>query len=163
MTLTSVIPGLEDFYFVCGRHNGYAKFKESILELSNHVVQTINYGGDKLAASIQNLQMVFTVVPDEFSDNVAAMTPVRHNMWIGDWTEATKEHRGIHQDTPKGCATAFKMCTQRLLTKLDGINGYDQVHANQDVVGILLIVRGIFCEYNINRQDTYIMMKAKNV
>ena len=75
-----MIPGLEDFYFVCGRHNGYAKFKESILELSNHVVQTINYGGDKLAASIQNLQMVFTVVPDEFSDNVAAMTPVIQNI-----------------------------------------------------------------------------------
>ena len=53
------------------------------------------------------------------------------------------------------------MCTTRLVTKLDGENGHDQVCANQDVVGMLLLIHGICCEYNIECQDTYAMMKAK--
>ena len=77
-TFTSGILGLGDFHFGCGRHNSAAQFKESLLELSNHVVRTINYGGDKLAASIRNLQMVVILIPDEVAYNVAAMIPVRH-------------------------------------------------------------------------------------
>ena len=81
-TFTSGIPGLEDFHFDCGRHNSDSKFKEYLLELANHMVQTIDYGGGKLAASIRNLQMVVMVVLDEVDDNVVAMTPVIQNRWL---------------------------------------------------------------------------------
>ena len=54
-TFTSGIPGLEDFHFDCGRHNSAEKFKEYLLELANHMVQTIDYGADKLASSIRNI------------------------------------------------------------------------------------------------------------
>ena len=40
----SGIPGLEDFHFDCGRHNSAEKFKESLLEIANHVVWNIYYG-----------------------------------------------------------------------------------------------------------------------
>ena len=53
-TFISDIPGLEDFHLDRGRQNSAAQFKESILELAKHVVQAIDYDGNKLAASIQN-------------------------------------------------------------------------------------------------------------
>ena len=42
---TSGILGLEYFHFDCGRHNSAEKFKESLLEIANHVVWNIDYGG----------------------------------------------------------------------------------------------------------------------
>ena len=54
------------------------------------MVRTIDYGGDKLASRIRNLQVVVIVVPDEVADNVAAIAPVRQKMWIGYCTEASK-------------------------------------------------------------------------
>ena len=53
------------------------------------------------------------------------------------------------------------MCAPILVTKLDGLNGYAQVCSSQDVVGIILPIRGIWCEYNSKRQDTYTMMQEK--
>ena len=74
---TSGIPEMEDFRFDCVRHNSSAQFNKSIFELANHIVRAIDCGGRKLAASIQNIQMVLIVVPDEFADNVASMIPLR--------------------------------------------------------------------------------------
>ena len=53
LTFISGIPGLGYFHFNCGRHNSAAKFKESLLELTNHVVRNIDYGGENLASSIK--------------------------------------------------------------------------------------------------------------
>ena len=48
----------------------------------------------------------------------------------------------------------------RLVIKLEGINRYSQVRANQDLVGLLLLICGICCEYNIEHQYTYETMQA---
>ena len=61
-TFNSDSPGLEDFHFDCGRHKSAAKFKESLLKLADHVVCTIDFGWDKLSASIQNIQTVVIFV-----------------------------------------------------------------------------------------------------
>ena len=107
--------------------------------------------------------MVVIFVPDEVADNAAAMTQVIHNMWLGDWTSARKEYCSLHQATPKGYPTTFKMCTTILVTKLDGENIYAQVCTKQDVVGMLLLTHGIYCEYNSECQDTYAIMQDKNL
>ena len=80
---------------------------------------------------------------DEVADNVSAMTQVIQKIWLGDWTSARKEYRSLHQTIPKGYATEFKMCTTRLVTKLDEENGYAKVCANKYVVGLLLLIHGI--------------------
>ena len=82
-------------------------------------------------------------------------------MWLWYWTSASKEHQSLQQDTPKGYATALKMCTPILVTKLEGENGYAQVRSDQDVVGVILLIRGIFCEYDNERQDTYAIIQDK--
>ena len=87
--------------------------------------------------------MVAIVVPDEVADNVASTTPVRQKAWLGYLAAASKEHRSLNQAIPKVYATVFKMCTHILVTKLEGENGYAKVCANQDVVGLLLLIRGI--------------------
>ena len=87
---SSGIPGLDDFHFDCGRHSSAAQFNESLIEIFNHVVYTIDYSGEKLAASIQSLYIVVIVVPEKVTDNVAKMTPVRQNIWLGYWTSAIK-------------------------------------------------------------------------
>ena len=160
-TFASGIPVLEDLHFDCGRHRSSTQFKESLFEISNHVVRNINYGGDKLAARIRNLQMVVIVVPDKVADNVAATTLVRHKTWLGDWTASSKKYHSLQQAIQKGYATVFKMFTPISVTKLEGENGYSQVCANQYVAGMILLICGIFCEYNIDCQDTYEMMQAK--
>ena len=76
-TFISDIPGLEDFHLDRGRQNSAAQFKESILELSNHVLWTTDYCGDKLSASIRNIQIFVIFVLDEVSDNVSSIKPVR--------------------------------------------------------------------------------------
>ena len=85
MTFISGIPGLEDFHFGCGRHNSASQFKEFLIELTNHVIQTIDYDRDKFSTIIPNIQMDVIVIPEEVADNVASMTLVRHKMWLGDW------------------------------------------------------------------------------
>ena len=105
--------------------------------------------------------MVFVLIPDKVADNVTVMTPVRQKMCIGYWIEASKDHRSIHQDIPKGYATVLKMYTPILVTKLEGVNGYAQSHANQDVVWIILLIHGNWCEYNSERQEIYEIMQAK--
>ena len=84
------------------------------------MVWNINYGGDKLAASIRNIQMVVIVVTKEFADNVAETTPLIQKMCLGYWTVVSKYHCSLHQSIPKGYATTFKMYTPRLVTKLEG-------------------------------------------
>ena len=96
--------------------------------------------------------MVFVLIPDKVADNVTVMTPVRQKMCIGYWTEASKDHRSIHQDIRKGYTTVLKMYTPILVTKLEGADGYAQVRVNQDVVGLLLLICGICYEYNSERQ-----------
>ena len=83
-------------------------------------------------------------------------------MRIGDWTVSSKEHLSLYQAIPKVYTTTFKMCKPRLVTKLEEANGCAQVCANQYVVGILLLISGICCRYNGNRQDKYAMMQDKN-
>ena len=68
--------------------------------------------------------MIVIVVLDEVADNVAAMTPVRQKIWLGDWKASSKEHRSLEKVIPKGYATSFKMCTPILVTKLEEENGY---------------------------------------
>ena len=109
-------------------------------------MRTIDYGGDKVSARILNLQMVVVILPDEVAVNVAAMTPARQKIWLGYWTADSKEHCSLQQSIPKVYATASKICTPRLVTNLKGGNGYSQVRANQDVVELLLLIRGICCE-----------------
>ena len=107
--------------------------------------------------------MVVILVKDKVADNVAAMKPVRQKMWLGDWTESSKEHHSLQQAIPKGYSAAFKMWKSILMTKLEGANGYFQVRSNQDVMGMFLLIHGICYEYNSKRQDTYAMMQAKKV
>ena len=90
--------------------------------------------------------MVVIVVPDEVTDNVSEMIPVIQKMCLGDWTETIKEHHSLQKAIQKGYANAFKIFTPRLVTKLEGANGYAQVRVNQDVVGLILLIRGICCE-----------------
>ena len=81
---------MESFHLYCGRHNSAEIFKKCLLELTNHMVQNIDYGGDKLSTRIRKLHMVVIVVPDKVSDDVAAMTPVRQKIWLGDCTFPSK-------------------------------------------------------------------------
>ena len=105
--------------------------------------------------------MLVIVVPYKVADNVSSITPVRQKMWLVDWKAASKEHQSLQQAFPKGYFTAFKMGTPILVTKLEGSNGYAQSCSNQDVVGLILLIRGIYYEYNSERQDTYSMMQSK--
>ena len=105
--------------------------------------------------------MIVIIVPYEVASIVADITLVRHEMWLVYWTADSRDHLSKQKVIPKGYATAFKMCTPRLVTKLEGENGYVQVRANQDIVGLLLLICGIRCEYNSGIQDTYAMMQAK--
>ena len=47
------------------------------------------------------------------------------------------------------------------MNKLEEGNGYAQFRSKQDAVGLILLIHGIWCEYNNNHQDTYVMMQAK--
>ena len=125
------------------------------------MVRTIYYGGGKLAVSIQNLRIVVIIVTYKVAGNVVAMTPARQNMCLGDWTASSKEHWILQQAIPKGYATAFKMCTPRLVSKLNGDHGYYQFRVNQDVVGLFSVIRSSCCEYNRKFQDTYAITQAK--
>ena len=127
------------------------------------MVRTIECGEDKLSTIIRNLQIVVIFIPDEVADDVSSMTSVRQKMWIGYWTSAIKEHCILHQDTPKGYSTELNMFTPRLVTKLEGASGYAQVRSDQDVVGLILLICGICCEYNNKRQDTCAIMKARKI
>ena len=160
LMFTSGIPGLEDLHFGCGRQYSDAQFKESLLEFSNHVIWNIEYVGGKSATRIRSTQIVVIVVLDKVADNVAAMAPVRQKMWLGDWAEDSKYNWSLQQDIPKGYTTVFKMCTPRLLTKLEGVNGYTHVRSNQYIVGMLLLICSICCEYNIYPQETYETMQV---
>ena len=53
------------------------------------------------------------------------------------------------------------MCTPILVTKLERVNGYAQFRANQKLMGMILVIRGIWCDYNSKSQDTYAMMQSK--
>ena len=81
-------------------------------------------------------------------------------MWLEFVIEASNEHRGLQQTTPKIYNTAFKMCTPILVTKLERVNGYAQFRANQKSMGMILVIRGVWCDYNSKSQDMYAMMQA---
>ena len=84
---------------------------------------TLPYPNEVTQIKTPNIQMVVIVVPNKVDDNIAAMTPVIQNMWLGDLTAASKEYQNIHQSIPKGYTSTFKMGTPIVVTKLEGGNG----------------------------------------
>ena len=102
--------------------------------------------------------MIVIVVPKKVDDNVAAMTPVIQNIWLGYLTAASKNHQSLQWATQKGYTATFKMVTPIVVTKLDGGNGYCKFRVNQAVMGLILLNHGISFDYKSKFQYTYEMI-----
>ena len=83
-------------------------------------------------------------------------------LWQQDVTEAKKKKALLEENTKRAYALVLGQCSTELDSKIKGANAYTQANADQNVVQLLLIIRGYCCRFEESQQSTYALESAKH-
>jgi hypothetical protein len=71
-------------------------------------------------------------------------------LWQQDITEVKKRIALLTENEKPLYALILGQCSAELKSKIKGMDSYVQADCNQDVVQLLLIIRGYCCRFNNN-------------
>jgi hypothetical protein len=83
-------------------------------------------------------------------------------LWQQDVTKVKKRIALLPKNKKCLCAFILGECSPKFMSKIKGADLYFQANCNQDVVQILLIIRGYCCRFNNNQQSIYTLESAKH-
>ncbi len=96
------------------------------------------------------------------SSTTAAIDPGEVFLWQQDVTEAKKRIALVTENKKHSYALILGQCSPELESKIKGTDLYVQADYNQDVVQLLLIIRGYCWRFNNNLQSIYALESAKH-
>ncbi len=68
----------------------------------------------------------------------------------------------LEKNKTRSYALVIGQCSLKLESKIQGSSGFEVVNKDQDVVTLLLIVRGHWCQFNNHQQVIWALEQAKH-
>jgi hypothetical protein len=160
---------LEGHVFDVGAAKHAAQFSKTLEEISNYVQRTYSYGGGLIGQAIADLQTPVIDLPPEPGTaanaalGIAAVPPTATElfMWQEDFKVANKKRITYNENKERAYALVWGQCSQELRNKIKGAADYAAASADQDVIRLLLIIRGFCCSFDDQRQGTWALQQAK--
>ncbi len=160
--LTKVL-GLESHTFDIGNAKYAAKYQKTVGAIANHIQKEYK-GGPEIAKAIRDLCLPTIVIPEYPRPSLmtAVINPGEVFLWKQDITKAKTRIALLVKNKKRLYALVLGQCSPELKSKIKGTDLYVQANCNQDVVQLLLIIRGYCWRFNDNQQSIYVLESAKH-
>jgi hypothetical protein len=155
-----------------------AKFAKSLEEIAVYVQKEYTHGGGLIGQAIRELTAPNLDLPDQPTGTpahpgdpnavppipacaAAPPTPLDIFVWQEDYKEAKKVATQYNENMQRSYALVWGQCSPELRNKVKAAATYAAVSAAQDVVQLLLLIRGFCCSFDDQRQGTWSLQQAK--
>jgi len=157
--------GLKSHTFDIRNAKYTAKYKKTVDAIANYI-QRENKGGANIANAINELRLSLpTLQVPEYPKAKAGETVVDPGdvyIWQQDVAAVKKKIVQLEDNKKRAYALVIGQCSSDLNSKLQGSAAFVQAEADQDVVQLLLVIRGYCCCFDDHQQSTYTLEQAKH-
>jgi hypothetical protein len=168
----SKIAELEDEVFDVGAASDPGKFSKSLKSIENYI--QMNYKTcDNIVKAIQQLKRLTLDYPKQptrakYADASGKVDEDEFEMAKFAWKEdykGMKYRKDKYKDNESNTwALVYRQCSPELKNKLEGTSGYDKAKADNDVVNLLIMIRGYCCQFDtLNDKYMSIVKSLKNL
>ncbi len=160
--LTKVL-GLESHTFDIGNAKYAAKYKKTVDAIANHIQREYKGGAD-IAKAIKELSLptLHVLGYPKAKAGATAVDPGDIYLWQQDVTAVKKQIIQLEENKKHAYALVIGQCSPDLDGKLKGSAAFAQAEVNQDVVQLLLVIRGYCCRFDDHQQSTWALEQAKH-
>ncbi len=155
----SSVVGLEEHTFEYGSPKHVAKFVKTQKQIANYIQKKYDKGGAEIASAVRTLTMPNIRLPTE--PDPATATLIEMEIWKNQYRRADEKRATLEDNVKRAYALVYDQCSPALQTKLKGQDDYNNVEANQDVVGLMELIRGICCKYDASSEPVMSLVQAK--
>jgi hypothetical protein len=140
-----------------------AKYQKTVNAISNHIQKEYK-GVPEISKAIRDLSLPMIAIPEypRLSLMTAAINPGEVFLWQRDITEAKKRIARLAKNKKHLYTLVLGQCSPDLESKIKDADSYVQADCNQDVVQLLLIIRGYCCRFNDNQQSIYALESTEH-
>ncbi len=155
--------GLESHTFDIGNVKYAAKYKKTVDGIANYIQREYKGGAD-IAKAIKELSLLTLQVPGypKAKAGKTAVDPGDVYIWQQDVAAVKKQIVQLEENKKRAYALVIGQCSPDLDSKLQGSAAFVQAEADQDVVQLLLVIRGYCCRFDDHQQSTYALEQAKH-
>ncbi len=163
---------MEDDIFDVGATSDPAKFSKSIKSIENYIQKTYK-SADDVVKAFQKLRRPILDYPaqpkkDEHLDANGQPDDDAYKMAKFAWKEDYKAMRArkdkYNDNESNAWALVYDQCTPELKNKLEGSNGYEAAKRSNNVVDLLIMIRGYCCQFDsLNGEYMSIVGAIKNL
>ncbi len=159
--LTKVL-GLESNTFDIGNTKNAAKYQKTVDAIANHIQKEYN-GGPEIEKAIRDLSLSTIVIPKypRPSLTTAVTNPEEVFLSQQDVTKAKKRIALLAKNKKRLYTLVLIQCSPELESKIKGVDLYVQADCDQDMVQLLLIIRGYCCRFDNNQLSIYVLESVK--
>jgi hypothetical protein len=135
--------GLESHTFYIGNAKYVAKYKKTVDVIANYIQREYKGGAD-IAKAIKELILLTLQVPGYPQEKAGETTvdPGDVYIWQQDVVAVKKQIIQLKENKKRAYALVIGQCLPYLDSKLQGSTAFVQAEADQDVVQLLLVIRG---------------------
>jgi hypothetical protein len=155
--------GLEGHTFDIGNAKYAAKYKKTVDAIANHIQREYKGGAD-IVKAIKALSLPTLQVPGypKAKAGETAVNPGDIYIWQQDVAAVKKQIVQLKENKKRAYKLIIGQCSPDLDSKLQGSTAFVQAEADQDVVQLLLVIRGYCCHFDDHQQSTYALKQAKH-
>jgi hypothetical protein len=160
----SNVIGLEDKTFNVGKAIHARRFQKVLENLSNYVQKEYMSRGPTIAKAMKDLLLPTLTLPDYPTAVVgmAAPEPGVLYLWRLDITEANKKIIQLKENTKRAYTRVYGQCSPELQSKIKGSQAFAIADQDQDVVQLLITIRGYCCRFDDHQQGVVALKAAKH-
>jgi hypothetical protein len=155
--------GLKSHTFDNGNAKYVAKYKMTVDAIANYIQREYK-GGANIAKAIKELSLPTLQVPGypKAKAGETGVNPGDMYIWQQDVVAIKKQIIQLEENKKHAFALIIRQCSPDLDSKLQGSAAFVQAEADQDVVKLLLVIRGYCCRFDDHQQSTYALEQAKH-
>ncbi|KAL3810038.1 hypothetical protein ACHAXA_000207 [Cyclostephanos tholiformis] len=159
---TTKVVGLEADTFDVGNAKYAAKFQKSLDAIAIYIQREYK-GGPDVAKAIKEMAAPIIVPPSYPTPKGTppVIDPGELYIWQQKVQATEKRQNLLDENIKRAYALVLGQCSPELVNKLKASNKYAMADADQDVVKLLLIVRGYCCRFDDHQQSTWALQGAK--
>ncbi len=159
---TSTVVGLESNTFDVGNAKYAAKFQKSLDVIAIHIQRKYEVGPD-VAKAIRDLVLPIVTLPAYLvGTNGNPPDPGEIYLWQQSITEANKRRLLIEDYKKRAYTLVFGQCSSKLISKIKSFDSFARADLGQDIVQMLLIVRGYCCQFDDHQQGAWALENTKH-
>ncbi len=155
--------GLESHTFDIGNAKYTTKYKKTVNAIAKYIQREYKGGAD-IAKAIKAPSLPTLQVPGypKAKAGETAVDPGDVYIWQQDVAAVKKQIVQFKENKKRAYALVIGQCSPDLDSKLQRSAAFVQAKADQDVVKLLLVIRGYCCRFDDHQQSTYAFEQAKH-